>query len=804
MKRVACLLILLLTASVARATILVGTPKVSFYMEYGSDIPPFLDGADLSCFTLGAGANTVVTFEIGPTTAYGKTVRAYFSNLYTINASGEYDELGLNTPHGIYHCRAKVTGAAGTAYSPDVVFRMPNNRPSFEAGFFYMPPTQVMAQPGDHVPIAGNAFQCVEADGDPLHVTSFTLPPASQGKLVKQGSGLLFIAAPGYTGGFQTLYKVADNYGLEAPGDGILEFGAGPAFELDHSFEQVAASAPFSDTSTTTPPLPPGTQELTVKVTSALAYQALPQVSWITAAPEWFGINFGGYVTTTTTLRVAPNTSTHSRTGTVLIGSVPFTVEQAAVDGQPLVSPSSGDPGIVGVIYDSKSVENAVKGGWPVRCTISSGRLPPGLTLSPYGEITGIPTVAGSYVFTVKISNASGYATLSQTITVAPTPEGIIGNHVGLAPPSVSLGLLGGAFQFSVTTTGRVSGFITFSGVRYPFTCTGLQADPGGPFLRARIPRPGLSPWQLDLFFNQPIPGADAGQVTDPSTLSGGSSLNICLPTSTLVVPVDMTSIAAGYYTALISDADTDDGARDAGTLSLNVTASHDHQSGSATMAWRMIDGQVISQSSPLTDMGHGAISLPVNLPRAGNQRLLQGIIDLTPSPGAGASQTFLTAPLARYLAPADVADPIATDTQVTVSGTNWTPPAKGMNALHTTPDNVLVFTAGALDNWPWTFTLNSRSIPVFGASINPPTAVMSLTFNATAGIWSGYYYVTATTSTKPARVKELMQGIITPPTDTFAGWSGVGWTLQPAYDPGTNNIVSETATIVSFASANP
>ena len=51
MKRLACLLILLLAASTARATILLGPPQVSFYVEYGSDLPPFLDAATFSCFS---------------------------------------------------------------------------------------------------------------------------------------------------------------------------------------------------------------------------------------------------------------------------------------------------------------------------------------------------------------------------------------------------------------------------------------------------------------------------------------------------------------------------------------------------------------------------------------------------------------------------------------------------------------------------------------------------------------------------------------------------------------------------------
>jgi len=47
----------------------------------------------------------------------------------------------------------------------------------------------------------------------------------------------------------------------------------------------------------------------------------------------------------------------------------------------------------------------------PTSYTVASGSLPPGITLSSAGRLSGWPTTAGSYTFTVSATNASGTAT---------------------------------------------------------------------------------------------------------------------------------------------------------------------------------------------------------------------------------------------------------------------------------------------------------------------------------------------------------------------------------------------------------
>src|SRR5262245_65187764 len=60
---------------------------------------------------------------------------------------------------------------------------------------------------------------------------------------------------------------------------------------------------------------------------------------------------------------------------------------------------------------------SAVGGVGPYTYTLDDGSLPPGLTLSLLGTITGTPTVEGSYRFTVRIRDALN-CVITQALTI--------------------------------------------------------------------------------------------------------------------------------------------------------------------------------------------------------------------------------------------------------------------------------------------------------------------------------------------------------------------------------------------------
>ena len=75
----------------------------------------------------------------------------------------------------------------------------------------------------------------------------------------------------------------------------------------------------------------------------------------------------------------------------------------------------------------------ASSGGATVAWSLASGSsLPPGLTLSPAGVISGTPTTAGTYTFTIRATNGSASSTVTLTLTVSPgVGNEVVGEHAG-------------------------------------------------------------------------------------------------------------------------------------------------------------------------------------------------------------------------------------------------------------------------------------------------------------------------------------------------------------------------------------
>ena len=70
---------------------------------------------------------------------------------------------------------------------------------------------------------------------------------------------------------------------------------------------------------------------------------------------------------------------------------------------------------------------------------VTAGTLPPGLSLSSAGALTGTPTTPGTYNFTVRASNGIGVpTTLAQTVTVSAATQTITFNNPGAQPFSAS------------------------------------------------------------------------------------------------------------------------------------------------------------------------------------------------------------------------------------------------------------------------------------------------------------------------------------------------------------------------------
>jgi len=118
----------------------------------------------------------------------------------------------------------------------------------------------------------------------------------------------------------------------------------------------------------------------------------------------------------------------------------------------PTITTSSLASGTQGVAY---SASLTATGATPITWSLQSGSLPTGLNLSSAGVITGTPSTAGTYNFTVKASNSAGSDTKSLSITIKEPP------FLELSHSSITFNANSGSQ--SVTVTSNVNWTVTKS-----------------------------------------------------------------------------------------------------------------------------------------------------------------------------------------------------------------------------------------------------------------------------------------------------------------------------------------------------
>ncbi|MFH1421511.1 MAG: Ig domain-containing protein, partial [Planctomycetota bacterium] len=185
-----------------------------------------------------------------------------------------------------------------------------------------------------------------------------------------------------------------------------------------------------------------------------------------------------------------------------------------------------------GVVRSSYTTSLEASGGTPVYYwQFYTGTLPPGLSLSSMGTLSGTPTTAGEYQFTVQVSDSSdpeSTATAQITITIQPAP-------LEITTTSLPNGGIGLSYLANLTATGGTT----------PYSWS-IQE--------------GSLPAGLSLSDNGTISGTPSSQTTITVTflLTDSSSPQ---QTDTVTINLTISTSASGYnWTHRIGGTSEDDG----------------------------------------------------------------------------------------------------------------------------------------------------------------------------------------------------------------------------------------------------
>ena len=232
----------------------------------------------------------------------------------------------------------------------------------------------------------------------------------------------------------------------------------------------------------TTSSLPAGTVGTAYTATTLAATGGIPPYTWSASGlPGGLSISAAGVISGTptasgtfsVTLQVADSTqvtATKAYSVTVAAATVPLSITTQA--------PLAG--GEVGVAYAQAFA--ATGGTPPYQWSVSSGTVP-GLTLSATGSLTGTPTAAGTFSFTIQVvDSARATATQAFTIKIAPVPlvittSSLPGGTVGTSYTATTLAATGGTPPYtwsvasgalpgglSISSAGVISGTPTAAG----------------------------------------------------------------------------------------------------------------------------------------------------------------------------------------------------------------------------------------------------------------------------------------------------------------------------------------------------
>jgi hypothetical protein len=409
--------------------------------------------------------------------------------------------------------------------------------------------------------------------------------------------------------------------------------------------------------------------------------------------------------------------------------------------------------------------------------------LPPGLRLNTTtGEISGVPTVAGSYRVLVTPSNSLGVAqtVVEFKLNVAPLSKGVVGKFSGWVERSPAVNAnLGASLQLTTTAAGLYSGRLLV-GTR-SYTLRGrLSLDAGRPneaSLSLLLPQLGPNV-ALALEFD-----GDAQSFRGALTQNGTAAA--ITGWQTPWTPAAPATSLQGAYTYRLSVPAAEELPQGYGYGSLKVNAS----TGLVALTSMLADGTRVTGSAGLGKDGEVAVySSSANASLAGQLALTAGMVE--PSRNALAGTLSWLKPAVAGTVYAAGFGPV----DLEVAGGTPVAVAKGSLVLNLDPvsteepqNAVLSFAEGGLDTPEAGFSRAVAVNPTTSVARNTvtippgaPTTAMP-TLNPSTGAFAGTFLIAGSSSATNRTVRFQGQ-VVTIDGET----QGYGYFLMPTLPSGT------------------
>ncbi len=447
------------------------------------------------------------------------------------------------------------------------------------------------------VPYSLPSFSAVGGLPPYIWSSSITQPPPP---LLTLGSNGAFTGTPSTAGPYSFLVRVTDALDTTVSATFTMNIGAAPSI-------------------TTPSPLPPGQvgSPYSIQFTQAGVNQPVWTITG-GAPPSGFTFSNSGLLAVTPTTPGAYNFNvsvTNSNPAIPQSASKSFSLTIAAPvpsDNTVSITTRSIANGVLGAQYSQTLT--AVGGSPPYTWSADAPNLPPGISLSSSGVLSGIPANAGAFRVIVRVSDIRG----SGDGVVFPIT--ITGPPLLITTASLSSGTVGSAYSQSIQITGGVPP-VTF-GIASGSLPVGLTFSPGGTI--AGTPTGiGTSTFTVQ--------ATDSAQGRDTHVFSVAVAANpltvttTSLPNGTVTVPYSQSVAASGGsppYTFTISSGSLPSGLTlsSAGAITGIPSAVGDstftiqatdrqNQTAAKSLTLRIVSLPIVTTASPLPVIVTGAAS---------------------------------------------------------------------------------------------------------------------------------------------------------------------------------------------------